>query len=499
MAYVPGCRHDVFVSYAHVDDLPFPGAGSGWVTTLIETLEVLLAQKLGRRDAYSLWMDHQLSRHEKLTPEILGNLQASATLLVVLSPGYLASEWCLREKDTFVAALTGNPLAGSRVFLIERDKVDLEERPAQFEDLLGYRFWVQEGAGQPPRTLGVPRPDPADPKNLHYFDELTRCCCNLADELKRLRRAAAAAETNGGAAAPAALAAAAAAADDRPAVLLAEATDDLEDAASALRRALEQAGFRVLPESWYPREPEAFLAAVDQDLARAGLFVQLLSGLAGRKPAGLPEGYVRAQHARALAAGKPVLQWRNRQLDPAAVEDPEHRAFLDSETVMAVGMEEFRRAVLERAAPPAAAPAPAAADPLGGPLVFVDADAGDLGLAGAVGDVLESRGLAYSMPMPAASPAEARADLEQNLLCSDALVIVQGGAAPLWVRNQLLMLRKVAWKRERPLSTVALVQGPPGGHEPLALGLPSLITVDCSRGIDEAALAPLLAALGTAA
>lgn len=493
MAFVPGCDHDIFVSYAHVDDLPFPGADKGWVTTLVETLRILLAQKLGRRDAYSLWMDHQLSRHEKLTPEILGNLKRSATLLVVLSPGYLASEWCLREKDSFLESLAGSPLSGGRIFLIERDKVDYEERPEQFEDLLGYRFWVQEGEGEPVQVLGVPRPDASNPRQLRYFDELTRVCANLADELKRLRQAAAG---SGAAAVPAPAASAAAApADDRPAIYLAEVTDDLDDEAGALRTTLEQAGYRVLPATWYPREAEAYRGAVDADLAQCALFVQLASALPGKRPPGLPEGYVRAQHLRAVAAGKPVLQRRARRLDPAAVGDAEHRAFLESESVMAVSMEEFRRTVLERAAA-LTAPAPAPAPAPGESLVFVDADAGDLELAAAVGDALERRGLAYSLPLPGGSPADVRADLEQNLLYADALVVVWGGASAAWVRNQLLLLRKVAWKRARPLNGVVLVQAPPAGKEALGLGLPNLVTVDCTAGLDERTLAPLFQALG---
>ena len=35
MAFVPNYKHDIFVSYAHVDDEPFPGADKGWVTTLL--------------------------------------------------------------------------------------------------------------------------------------------------------------------------------------------------------------------------------------------------------------------------------------------------------------------------------------------------------------------------------------------------------------------------------------------------------------------------------
>ena len=30
MAYVPGYKNDIFVSYAHVDDIPLAGIAKGW-------------------------------------------------------------------------------------------------------------------------------------------------------------------------------------------------------------------------------------------------------------------------------------------------------------------------------------------------------------------------------------------------------------------------------------------------------------------------------------
>ena len=137
--------------------------------------------------------------------------------------------------------------------------------------------------------------------------------------------------------------------------------------------------------------------------------------------------------------------------------DPEQRAFLQGETVMVVGLEELKREVVERASavpepPPAAAPSEA--------LVFVDAEAGDAELATAVADRLAERGLACVLPLRAGSPAEVREDLEQNLLFCDALVVVWGTIGSRWVRDQLLVWRKVAWKRERPLKVLAVLQGP---------------------------------------
>ena len=126
MAFVPKYQYDIFVSYAHVDDMPDVGADHGWVTTLISSLRTRLAQRLGRSDAFSLWMDPELANHGSLTPQILDALHGSATILIILSPGYLASWWCLREKDSFLDTLQGG--SDSRIFLVERDIIDDAER-----------------------------------------------------------------------------------------------------------------------------------------------------------------------------------------------------------------------------------------------------------------------------------------------------------------------------------------------------------------------------------
>src|SRR5262245_13950230 len=90
---------DLFVSYAHVDNTPVFGA-RGWVSTLVQNLRNLLAQKMGRQDASSVWWDEiELRGNHDVTPEIRTTLQQSAALLLVLSPGYLASQWCKQEKD----------------------------------------------------------------------------------------------------------------------------------------------------------------------------------------------------------------------------------------------------------------------------------------------------------------------------------------------------------------------------------------------------------------
>ena len=73
-------------------------------------------------------MDHQLPGYAELTPEIVGKVGEAAALLVVLSPAYLASTWCLKELAAFGDAIRrSGGRVGSRIFLVEFDQVDAQK------------------------------------------------------------------------------------------------------------------------------------------------------------------------------------------------------------------------------------------------------------------------------------------------------------------------------------------------------------------------------------
>lgn len=471
MAFVPYCEYDIFVSYARVDDEPAPGVEKGWVTTLVEGLRKELARKLGRSDSCSLWMDHQLSRHVQITPEITDTLQRTAILLVILSPGYIASEWCKRERCTFLDMVRERVRSGSRVFIVEFDKV--AERPQEFEGLLGYRFWVVDQEGKPPRTLGMPRPNPDDVRDQPYYDNLNQLRSDLAEELKKLKDTA---ETS------------VQERDMRPAVFLAEVTDDLDVLRDEVKRYLDQAGLRVLPETWYPRNPTVFREAVDRDIAQSVLFAQLLSGSAGKKSPDLPSGYMGLQYDRAVELEKPILQWHDPDLDMDKIrdKDADHCAFLERDTVLAVGIEEFKRRIVERAFYRPAPPRPIKA------FIFVDTETEDRSLAELVCEVLDRYVVGYALPMRTGKPSEIRNDLEQNLLDCDALIIIYASATVAWVRGQLLQCRKIFSRRDQPLRALAIYEGPPGPKEPLDIKLPNMQILDCCEGLNEGELRSFL-------
>src|SRR5580692_3801301 len=155
MAYLPRFDEDIFISYAHVDDATVSDAGQGWVTEVIRCLKVELARKLGRSDAYALWADHDLLTSHPVTAQILERVRRSAMLVVILSPGYVASQWCRQERDVFFGA-SREP--GTRnVFVVEIDRIDDADRPGELADFNPFRFWSSSPRGGAARLFGWPR------------------------------------------------------------------------------------------------------------------------------------------------------------------------------------------------------------------------------------------------------------------------------------------------------------------------------------------------------
>lgn len=478
MAFVQGYQHDIFISYAHVDNEPVGGADTGWVSTLVRTLRILLGQKLGRADAFSLWMDYRLLPNEPLTPALLDTLGQTATVVLILSPGYLASAWCQRECNTFLQMTAERLRGGTRVFVVEREPVDITAKPEELRDLLGYRFWVQEPDRRAPRLLGFPQPLPGDP----YYDLLNDLAFDLATELKRLRELTASPPVS----APA----------TRPAVFLAEVTDNLLTQRDEVKRYLDQVGFRVLPDadlySLYWRDPEALTQVISGNLHSCRLFVQLLSGLTGRHPPAQPT-LARVQYEAARQAGKPILQWRAPELPAQTETDPDQWALLTGDQVFVGNLEAFKREVRTRAD---AKPPPTVA-PSAGKLVFLDAGAEDKALVLELGRLLKAQGMAFTLPVRKGTPMEVRQDFEDCVLCSDGVVVFYGASSHVWVRQQLRQCFRLEGQRDRPLKVAAVYEGPPGDKEPLDFERPDMLMIDCRQGLDESRLQPLLAALQT--
>ena len=90
MAYVPGYDNDLFVSYAHGDD-------RDWINRLLDRLEPAVKQRLGLKP--SIWIDSdELRRSRDFSKEIPDSVKSSAVFLLLASPTYIRSRYCVDEE-----------------------------------------------------------------------------------------------------------------------------------------------------------------------------------------------------------------------------------------------------------------------------------------------------------------------------------------------------------------------------------------------------------------
>ena len=511
--------YDTFLSFAYVDNAPVPPVPQGWVDTFVKILKIRLAQKLGREGRFRLWEDrHRVPGNVQIQPEIEQAIRLSSTLLVILSRGYLESPWCRLELETFLKL---HPDASSRIFVVYRGRLEVGQRPPAFEGVRGYQFW-EEGKGRSIRIWGDPAPDPMhDADYYSLIDDLSQDMADLLDSLKTLAPATVSINGSGAAPAPASVPKATAAPASVPmvtaapalvqtaapapasvpmvapipdeflgTVFLAQTTDDLIAARNSVRRHLQGVKLRVLPETWYSHDPDTFARSAEADLAQCDVFVQLLGEVAGSRSPDLPHGFNGLQHELALRSRKPMLQWRPSTLDLSTVEEEDHRQLLEGETVIACGIEDFKKMIVDRMVTlkaPAPEPPPKVKNVARqNTLVFVDAEKADFSLARIVGKVLEQESVGCILPLETGTPAEVSQDIEDSLTLCDMLVIVYGKIHALWVRQHLRWMLKVMSQRQRPLRAVALLRIPPPSHdkrEDLRLNLPSLRVLDCLNGL----------------
>lgn len=103
MAFVPGFRHDVFLSYARADDI-VDASGRGWVSQFVDCLTCALKQRLGGANEIRVFFDtRDLSSNQQLS-ELLEAAQNAALFLAIASRSYAERTWTKLELEAFFDA-----------------------------------------------------------------------------------------------------------------------------------------------------------------------------------------------------------------------------------------------------------------------------------------------------------------------------------------------------------------------------------------------------------
>jgi len=112
MGLIPGFENDIFISYAHADNLNGPAGGdeNGWVVSfarmLRETLKDTLKPELKKHDnKLKIYWDNQIAKGEPIDWQLNAEVENSAIFLMFMSDHYLDSDYCRKEVEWFLEVI----------------------------------------------------------------------------------------------------------------------------------------------------------------------------------------------------------------------------------------------------------------------------------------------------------------------------------------------------------------------------------------------------------
>ena len=477
MAYVPGFKHDIFISYAHVDNTPVADE-KGWVTQLHSLLQAVIPQKIGRAEDLSIWFDFKLTGNDEFSDTLDSAFRNSALMLTVLTPSYLASKWCPRELNGFVSH--PHPRFGpkigdkNRVFkVMPSPHIPPNEQPIALQGSLGYPFYtINQMNGTEERFRRTTQQDP-DQRYWQRLDDLAR---DIATTLKTMRSIA-----NGEEPEPV---------KDEftgPVVYLAEVTDDLIDQRDEVKRTLEQQNVKVLPEFELLHTAPESIQAAREALSRAQLSVHLLGQFYGRRPAGEQHSFIHLQYLEALAESErrraakgtplPRLSWLKKDFDFADT-DERQKEFLTSiqddpgvdGELLKTGIEELKDTILAKVTPQ---PVTVLDED---PFFYISCTPDDNERARSILACLRSEKCEGIISLAEGADEDAlRKHHQTNLRLCDVFMILYGRAPEMWVRAKAIEGYKIAKRRKKkPMKMYVCEWPPPADKKELDIALNNL-------------------------
>src|SRR5574337_148301 len=144
MAYT-AYEYDVFISYAHADDVA-DASGKGWVEQFYDELRKNLPQRLHGHtpsiffDRTNVASNHQLNK-------LRSAARNSAVFLAIASSNYAERPWTREELAAFVRNNNWNDRDETRLFAVEcLEPDDRSAYPVPLDSHIPLQFWEAHGA-----------------------------------------------------------------------------------------------------------------------------------------------------------------------------------------------------------------------------------------------------------------------------------------------------------------------------------------------------------------
>jgi hypothetical protein len=497
MPYLSRFEADLFVSYGHLDNGSAGSDEQRWIDRFHADLERRVSQYLGVPVA--VWRDNYLNGNHDFSEEIELKLKNAATMIPVVSPRYLHSDWCKRELNAFVRAAeqSGGVKIGtkSRLLKVIKTLVEVKDQPDLMQQSLGYEFYRLDQNGRP-RELPDWDPEPdAEKKYLARLDDLAYDLHLLLKEMKA--REEALPKPQPAAAQPQAA---------TKTVYLAETTRDLGDVRDQLRREMMARGYVVLPDQSLPLEATDLKQQVTAWLEGCSLSVHLIGSHYSVVPEGDPETRSSVWWQQELAAqrqakgGFHCVLWMPPGMETSEARQKEFLARLQEQLrtesrmdLLQTSIEDLKNFVFDKlSARPERTPI---AEKLESRIYLV-CERRDYEAVGPIRDCLNKRGLSVDLPLWDGEQSEIRLDQEATLQDCDGVLLYYGSASEGWLREKIRDLRRArGLGRTRPFVPQGIYIGPDETEAKKLYSNPDFAVIHNFGAFNSACLEPFLAAI----
>lgn len=502
--------HDVFVSYAHIDDIPDHEGEKGWVERFESQLRVRLLKRFG--DEVEVWRDNRkLGRAEKFDDVIEKAIKSSGIMVALITNRYLKSDYCTLEINSFDEKVRGESDTSDhpRIFPVLLYNIRPEHWPAPCRGRSGFMFHDAREATE--------HGEPLNPGSDEFDKMLRQLVEELHSALTGLRKveeggSGEAAESPESARHPDEVSVHGSSREPESTttpkadfnVFLATPADDLRPTWAQIAAGLEREGIGVLEPIPPPYEEgphaEKALAAVE----KADLCVHLLGAFPGA-PLGMddPSRTFPLEQARlALERSRSQLVLQPEDIDPLDIADPAYAEFVESLSerkrdgdrfeLAQVGRHQMLDVILDKRAKIEEAKRQLEASEAGLHSAFIDLHTDDVRHASdLVGFLAQKRIAPVMVPSSDLSPTAGMSLFEDNLKRAQLFIIVFGAVGRKWVENRLQEAFKLILSHN--LDTHIGVYVAPPNKESDALRFPRNFDVALNMDrFDPSTLRPLL-------
>jgi hypothetical protein len=261
MAYLKSFDHDVFISYAHVDNVPDREGEKGWVEQFAQQLSIKWLKYFG--EPMDIWRDPALKRSQFFDRVIEKAVQGAGVMISLITNRYLHSEYCQQEIKWFCDKAEQEPCGlivddYVRVFPVLLYNIPPESWPEACRGASAFPFHDASST-----EFG----EPLNPASDAFSQQLRRLVDELHVVLTRLKQ-------NEAAPTP----------DDAEAsqvsdftIFMASSSDDLRPIRRQVSKMLAQQGITVVGDIPPPYEEAPHAKVVTQAIQEADLCVHLMS------------------------------------------------------------------------------------------------------------------------------------------------------------------------------------------------------------------------------